>query len=993
MNIDHISLSSIYVKRKNDRDIFQELMPSKVKEILLIATKYDAYSIVREGQFSDKIFGEYLQLNLYSAPRFTSANTLEEALHTIKKRHFDMVIIMASTNREAPIETAKQINKHKSRLPILLLVNNNYDLGFFTKKCEPLHFIDRVFVWNGNTSIFLAMIKYIEDKKNVARDVKLGNVRVILLVEDSVKYYSRYLPLLYSSVMLQTQKLVSDDAVDELHKILKMRARPKILLVSNYEDATKVFDRYHDNLLCVISDVRFKKNGKDDDEAGVKLLEYVKQNKTFPIPLMMQSHDLENAKKAKESNAEFVHKNSESLSKELNDFIHRRLGFGNFEFQMPDGRKIAEAHSLSEFQELVARVPIESLLYHGDKNAFSRWLMARGEINIAEQLVPKKPEQFTEKESLRKFMLQVFEKIQNEQLRGRIVNFDPDLLDSNRYIIRLAKGSLGGKGRGLAFISNFIENIDFKKIIPNIDIRMPATAIIGALEFDTFIEINNLYQKVIVEQNHERVNDYFLKGKFSESLSQKLLLYLEKINRPLAVRSSGLFEDSLLQPFSGVYATYLLPNNHPDIQVRLNQLQNAIKLVYASTFDTEARSYFKAVNYKVEEEKMAVIIQEVVGRNFEEKFYSQVSGVAQSYNYYPVSYMQPEDGFSVTGVGLGMYIVGGEKSYRFCPKYPKINHNATKDQLRDSQNEYYALDMSQSNIDLSSGDEMSTIKKYKIRAGIDDQTLEHCASTFDLQNDMLVPGIPMKGPRVIDFANLLKYNTIPLADTLQLLLKIFMEAMGTPVEIEYAIDLGSPETGKLPTFYLLQLKPLIRKSNSINIDLNAIKKESTLLYANNGMGNGKVETIQDVIYVDPEGFDSTKTKEIVPELTKLNEAFMETGKKYLLIGPGRWGTKDHFTGIPVVWSQISSARVIIEMGLKDFQLDASLGSHFFHNVTSMNVGYYSVPYNSEKAFINFDLLKNAALISKGKYVKHVKLSAPLSIQMDGRKRAILIEKK
>lgn len=991
MDIENISLSSIYVKRKNDRDIFQELMPTKVKEILLIATKYDAYSIVREGQFSDKIFGEYLQLNLYSAPRFTSANTLDEALHTIKKRHFDMVIIMASTNRETPIETAKEINKHKSRLPILLLVNNNYDLGYFTKKCEPLHFIDRVFVWNGNTSIFLAMIKYIEDKKNVSRDVKLGNVRVILLVEDSVKYYSRYLPLLYTSVMLQTQKLVSDDAVDELHKILEMRARPKILLVSNYEDATKIFDRYKDNLLCVISDVRFKKNGIDDDEAGVQLLNYVKQNRTYPIPLMMQSHDLENAKRAENCNAEFIHKDSESLSKELNDFIHRRLGFGNFEFMMPDGRKIAEAHSLAEFQELIARVPIDSLSYHGSKNAFSRWLMARGEINIAEQLVPKQPEQFTEKEDLRKFMLQVFEKIKNEQLRGRIIKFDPDLLDSNRYITRLAKGSLGGKGRGLAFISNFIENIDFKKIIPNINIRMPATAIIGALEFDSFIEINNLYQKIIVEQNNEKVNKYFLNGKFSEELSQKLLLYLKRINCPLAVRSSGLFEDSLLQPFSGVYATYLLPNNHPDINVRLNQLQDAIKLVYASTFDAEARSYFKAVNYKVEEEKMAVIIQEVVGRNFDGKFYPQVSGVAQSYNYYPVSYMKPEDGFSVTGIGLGMYIVGGEKSYRFCPKYPKINHSSIKDQLRDSQNEFYAIDMTQPAIDLSSGNEMSTIKKYKIRAGIDEQTLENCASTFDLQNDMLVPGIPAKGPRVIDFANLLKYDTIPLADSLQLLLKIFKEAMGTPVEIEYALDLGTPEKGKLPTFYLLQIKPLIRKSNTITVDLNAIKKEKTLLYAANGMGNGKIETIQDVIYIDPERFDSTKTKEIVPELTKLNAAFMEADKQYILIGPGRWGTKDHFTGIPVVWSQISSAKVIIEMGLKDFQLDASLGSHFFHNVTSMNVGYYSVPYQSKEGFINIDVLKEAETISTGKYINHVKFSQPLNIQMDGRKRAILIQ--
>jgi len=990
IDLNTISLSSIYEKRKNDRDIFQELMPAKVKEILLIATKYDAYSIVREGQFSDKIFGEYLQLNLYSAPRFTSVTNATEALSIIDSKHFDLVIIMAGVDRVAPIESARLIFEAKPRLPILLLVNNNYDLAYFTKVANSLIFIDRVFVWNGNTSIFLAMIKYIEDKKNVAKDIQVGNVRIILLVEDSVKYYSRYLPLLYSNIMLQTQNLVSDDSTDELHVILKMRARPKILLVSNYEDAIELFNLYKDNLLCVISDVKFSRNGVDDSNAGVDLLNYIKSNLEFQIPLLLQSHDALNALKAKEIGSDFINKNSDSLSKDIKDFIFNRLGFGNFEFKMPDGEIVATAHSLHEFQELMKKVPIESILYHGRQDAFSTWLMARGEIYMAELLKVKQVDQFEQKQDLREFILGVFEKVKMQQLRGRIVNFDPTLVAGNRYIIRLSKGSLGGKGRGLAFISNFIENIDFKKIIPDINIRIPATAIIGALEFDSFIEANNLYNKVIVEHNYDNINGLFEKGKLSETLNEKLFQYLVIMRKPLAVRSSGLFEDSLLQPFAGVYSTFLLPNNHPDINVRLEQLKTAIKLVYASTFANTARSYFSAVNYKVEEEKMAVIIQEVVGHEYNEKYYPHISGVAHSFNYYPVSYMEPTDGFSVAGVGLGMYVVGGEKAYRFCPRFPKINPNSVQDQIRDSQSQFYAIDMSNPVFDLHSEGEMASIKKFKIREAEKDGTLINCVSTYDYENDCLVPTLDIKGARVIDFANILKYNTIPLADSLSLLLNIFKEAMGTPVELEYAVDLEKSPVNNLPTLYLLQIKPLIRKEDMLDVVISDLDKSQALMYATKGMGNGKIDTIRDVIYVDIAAFDRTQTNEMAEQLGKLNEQLVAEGKEYILIGPGRWGTRDPFTGIPVVWSQISNAKIIVEMGLEDFPLDASLGSHFFHNVTSMNVGYFSVSYNSCDAFINLDILKKLPVVSHTKFIKHVRFPKPVTIFMDGHKREVLI---
>jgi hypothetical protein len=965
-------------------------MPSKVKEILLIATKYDAYSIVREGQFSDKIFGEYLQLNLYSAPRFTSVTNLSEALEAIEMRHFDMVIVMAGVDKVTPIETATAIHKAKSRLSILLLLNNNYELLYFTKVANQLPFIDRVFVWNGNTTIFLAMIKYIEDKKNVARDIQVGGVRVILLVEDSVKYYSRYLPMLYTNVMLQTQNVVSDDSTDELHMILKMRARPKILLVSTYEEAIELVDRYKDNLLCVISDVKFPMNGEENSESGIELLKYVKNTLEFEIPILLQSHDVSNEKRAKEVGADFINKNSDSLSKDIDNFIYNRLGFGNFEFKMPDGTKVAEARSLHEFKELMKRIPLESLIYHGRQNAFSKWLMARGEINMAEQLKVHQVDEFEQKQDLREFILKVFDKMKMQQLRGRIVNFDPSLVKGNRYILRMGKGSLGGKGRGLAFISNFIENIDFKKIIPNLNIRMPATSIIGALEFDAFIEANHLYDRVIVEHNYDNIDELFLNSKINEALNEKLFLFLVNMKKPLAVRSSGLFEDSLLQPFAGVYNTYLLPNNHSDINVRFRQLRDAIKLVWASTYAQNARSYFNAVNYKIEEEKMAVIIQEVVGHEYNGKFYPNVSGVAQSFNYYPVAYMQPSDGFSVAGVGLGMYVVGGEKSYRFCPRYPKLNPNGVKEQMRDSQTEYYAIDLTQTDFDMVHNGEMATIKKYPIREAYNDGVLENCASTYDWENDILVPGVGIKGQRVIDFANILKFGSIPLAEAMVLLLNIFREAMGAPVELEYALDLENSDENGLPTLFLLQIKPLIRKEDLVEVQIENVDRNTALMYASNGMGNGKIDHIRDVIYVDIAKFDRTQTKVMAEQLGELNEKMVQEGKEYLLVGPGRWGTRDQFTGIPVVWSKISNARVIVEMGLEDFPLDASLGSHFFHNVTSMNVGYFSVPFNSHDSFINIDLLKKQPVVQHTQYIKHVRFPKPVIVLMDGHKREVLI---
>ena len=988
-NIDSISLSSIYKVNKSDRDIFQELMPTKVKEVLLLATLYDSYSIVREGQFTDKIFGEFLQLNLYAYPRFTSVNIEEEAIRLIKAREFDLVIIMVGVDKNIPVSAANALYKLKPQIPILLLVNNNGDLRYFQTSSDKIESIDRVFVWNGNSNVFLAMIKYIEDKMNVEEDTVNGNVRVILLIEDSIQYYSRYLPMLYTNIMTQTQNLVEDKSADELHKILKMRARPKVILVSTYEEALAIINKYRDYLLSVISDVKFQRNGIDDENAGVDILRYVNTTLQFPIPILLQSHDVNNAQRAREVGADFINKNSESLALDIHNYIYKRLGFGNFVFKDTEGNPIMIARNMAEFQEMFRIVPEMALAYHAKRNSFSTWLMARGEINIAEQLLPYRLEDFKNTDDLRQFCLSVFENVRIQKLRGSIIDFDPSLVNGNRYVMRLSKGSFGGKGRGMAFMCNFIENIDFARIIPEINIRIPATAVIGASEFDKFLETNDMFDEIYSSNDYDRIKNIFLDSQFGEELQERLYKYLEKMEKPLAIRSSGLFEDSLTQPFSGVYATYLIPNNHPDITVRYEQLEMAIKLVYASIFTESAMSYFDAVNYKIEEEKMAVIVQEVVGHQYGDHYYPSISGVAQSYNFYPVSYMEPEDGFAVAAIGLGMYVVGGENAYRFCPKYPQINTLSDHDLVRDSQKEFYAIDMDHSQFDLKNGGEVAAIRKMKISFAEKDGVLQHCASVYDYENDSLIPGIDSIGQRVINFANILKYNHIPLANTLTMLLKLFREAMGSPVEIEYAVDLENGDN-KLPTFYLLQIKPLIRRDEQLTVNIGTVDPAKTLMYATRGMGNGIVSDIKDILFVDPDRFDKMNTREIAQEINQFNRKMDSLNKEYILIGPGRWGTRDPYTGIPVTWANISKARIIIEMGLKDFPLDGSLGSHFFHNVTSMNVGYFTIPHNSKDSSVNMGLLKNMPVVEEGVYIKHVSFDKELTIVMDGKNRQALI---
>ncbi len=975
-------------KQNANRDVFHDLMPFKVKEILLVATLYDAYSIEKEGHFSEHILGEYHQLNLTSMPRVTGVSSYEEALVQMESKHFDLVIFMIGSDRSTPIMIASKVKRQFPYIPIYVLLNNDNEVTRFKENRLYLDIIDRIFVWNGDSKIFFAMIEQLEDQVNVENDTRIGLVKVILLVEDSEEYYSRYLPLLYNNVMEQTKRIIEDVSTDDLFKVLRLRARPKILLATTYEQAIDIFDRYKEHLLCLITDVKYPRAAKMDDEAGFRLVRQVRK-KFKDLPTVIQSFDTQNSHRAFELKSVFINKNSETLMQDIESFIKHHLGFGNFVYKDSSGKTIAVAKTLREFENHIDTIPSESLIYHGKRNHFSLWLMARGEIEIAKMIHPVNVSDFSEPQEFRKYLRFVIRKYRNETNIGQVIPFEEAAMLDETNIVSLGTGALGGKGRGLAFINTLIYNLNFSEIIPSIHIRTPITLVIGTDEFDMFMESNHLHDFVYVCEDYHEVKKVFLESNLSYTLEKKLRTLLKKMKNPIAVRSSSLLEDSTTQPFAGIFATYLLPNNHINFNIRLKQASDAIKLVFASIFSDNARSYFEAINFRIDDEKMAVVIQEVVGNPFEDCFYPHISGTAQSYNYYPIAHMEPEDGYVVSALGLGQYVVEGEKAYRFSPKYPKLQDHTPSEELKGSQVSFYAINMEEKELDLLEGGQDAGLTRLEISEAERHGTLKHCASVYDADNDRITAGLDSNGPRIVNFADILQYEYTPLAQTLELILNLVKEALGAPAEIEYAVDLEKDPQGRT-SFYLLQIKPLVGAAEDFEIDLNEIDKDKSLLYAERSMGNGKVDDIRDVVFVKPEMFNKTQTREIIPEIEELNAELVNRNRKYVLIGPGRWGTRDRFIGIPVTWPQISNAKVIVEMSMPEFPLDASLGSHFFHNVTSMNVGYLSVQHDSQTDYIDWEKLEMQKVINDKKYIRHVEFDEPLCIVMDGKKRTSLI---
>jgi hypothetical protein len=977
-----------FLDRHNaERDVFHDLQPFKVKEILLVANLYDAYSIEGEGRFSDHILGEYYQLSLTSIPRVTGVSGEEEAFSRLKSRHYDMIIIMIGVDKESPMQLCKKIKDKYPYIPTFLLLNNQGDVQYVKKQKAGGIPFDNYFVWTGESKVFFAMVKLLEDRVNVENDTQKGLTRVILIVEDSAEYYSSYLPMLYTLVMEQTKNLIEDVSTDELYKVLKLRARPKILLATTYEDAILIYNEYKENLLCVISDMRFPKGGTLVDTAGFELIQHVK-NELPNLPTVLQSSDSANERYAHILKSSFINKNSESLLQDLKSFINYYLGFGHFVYRDNKGRQIAVAKSMKEFESYLETVPEDSLVYHAMKNHFSLWLMARGEVKIAKMINPMKISDFHSLKELRKFLIDIIRKRRKEMNKGKVVNFEESAVIDETNVVSLSGGSLGGKGRGLAFVNTLIYSFELGRLLPGINIKTPVTAIIGTDEFDMFMERNHLWDKVKDEKNFHVLQKLFIEGNLSYSLEKELRIFVKLIEKPLAVRSSSLFEDSMSQPFSGIFGTYLLPNNHPDFDTRLRQLEDAIKLVFSSIYSKSARTYFEAINYKVEQEKMAIVIQEVVGNRFEDSFYPHISGTAQSFNFYPVAHMTPQDGFAVMAIGLGQYVVEGDRAFRFSPAYPSLDIISQKDMNKNSQVVFYAVDMAKKDINLLEGENAGLIT-LDISDAERHGTLKHSASVYHPDNDSIIPGLDSPGPRVINFANVLKYDYIPLSNTLMVILDVVKEAFGTPVEIEFAVDLNKDKSGNA-SFYLLQIKPLVGSGAGYNIDPESIVMDDVVLLTRKSMGNGLIDYITDVIYVEPSKFDNMLTERMAGEIDIINDKMLKENRRYILIGPGRWGTRDKFIGIPVAWPQISNAKVIVEVSLPDFHLDASLGSHFFHNVTSMNVGYFSINQGSMDGTIDWEKLKNQQIIEKGEFFRHIRFEKPLSIRMDGKNRMAVV---
>ena len=972
-----------YNKYKYGDSILRKLMQFRVKKILLISTVYDAYVFERDALLGEQVFGEYMELNLSSPPEIEAAPTGEEALKQIKTNNYDLIITTLHTGKISPFNVLQEIREDQKDTPVVLLLTSMADMNVVQERQHPKFRFDEIFVWKGDANLFLAVIKTIEDKRNVAYDTRIGLVRVILLVEDSPHFYSMFLPLLYEEIVKQTQHLIIEE-LNEREKRHRMRARPKVLLAKNYEEAMDVFETYKNNIVAVFSDMRFPRKGKDDPEAGLHLLDEF-HKKGSELATLLLSSEIENAEKAKKADTEFIHKHSKHMLHRLRSFITQNLGFGDFIFRDKKGNIIDRAGYLAEFEEKLQNIPEESVVYHAEKNHFSAWLMARGEIQLAKNIRKMKTKDFESADAMRKYLAKKVLEVQKKRNMGEIIKFHPYATPEENEIIMLSEGSLGGKGRGLAFLNTLLTRMDSEKIFEGVHIALPNTAAIGINEYDIFIQQNRIDTRIHEDMNDEEIDNIFLEGFLSISLQDKLRRLLKRVNYPLAVRSSSLLEDSYSQPFAGIYRTYMLANNDPDIEVRLKQLMDAIKLIYASSYSIGTQQYIEHIGHQLDEEKMAVIIQEIVGSKNEDYYYPHISGVAQSYNFYPIDTQKHSDGMASLAVGLGKTVIEGGNVFRFCPMHPKVWLLSMEELLSVAQRDFYALDLRTNQIGLR-GLESSTLIKMPISKAEEHGKLKHIASVFDYQNNRLWPGLNRKGPRIITFDNILKYGQYPISNIINQLLKIGEEALGMPVEIEFAVDLDRKRPPRpFATFYLLQIRPLAVSFSNTTVNLGNYQKDKVLLYTEHGMGNGEINNLYDILWCPPENFSSIETLEIQMELDNINREMKEKNINYILIGPGRWGSQDRFLGVPIQFGQISQSKVIVESGIEGFDIPPSQGTHFFHNVVAMNIGYFSVPYKSEdNDFINWDLLRSFKKSHKWKYFKHIHSSKPFRVKMDGK---------
>jgi len=970
---------------------FQKLMKYKIRDILLVSSLYDYYLFEEDGRLYELIRQEYQTLNLSQPPEITQVTTGEEALDLVQTEGFDLIITTLHIEDMHVIKFAQMLRAAGSNTPVILLAYDNKERKELVSNYDTTIF-DRVFIWQGDYKLLIGIIKYIEDKLNVENDSQNVGVQSIILLEDNVKFYSTYLPLIYAEIFKQSQRLISE-GINLTHKFLRMRARPKILLCTTYEEAWSYFEKYKEFILGIITDNNFKHHGVRDPEAGFKFALNVRaQHKD--IPILLQSSNVEYIEKARQVNVAFIKKGSPRLLHELRDFMLQNFGFGDFIFQLMDGTEVGRANNLKTLEEQLRIVPDESIRYHAEGNHFSKWLKARTEFWLAHKLRPRQVSDFKSIGDLRNLLINSLISYQVYRQRGLITEFNKETFDPKNSFARIGSGSLGGKARGLGLINALINHDKIRNKFENIELIVPSAVVIATDVFDRFLEENKLDVFALQETKDEEITRKFIEfTKFPNEIIEKLKDFLEVTKGPLAIRSSSLLEDSQFQPFAGVYQTFMIPNNDPDPSIRLHELVKCIKSVYASTFYRKARDYMKATSYRLEEEKMAVIIQRLVGAERHDRFYPDFAGVAKSYNFYPVPPQKSTDGIALVALGLGKTVVDGGNTVRFCPKYPKhlMQFFSTKETIRNAQQDFFALNLDGRNNGNKNLSPDLFIKKFDLRKAEEDGTLFHVGSTYSPENDAVYDGISREGNRVVTFAPILKHKIFPLAEILDLLLELGTWGMGVPIEIEFAVNMKSlPEAPK--EFALLQMRPLVISHEIEELNVENVKNENLICYCSQVLGNGAITDIHDIVFVDINKFNRSKSREVAHEVSIFNSKLLSEKKPYLLIGVGRWGSFDPWLGVPVTWDQIAGVSVIVESGFKDFNVTPSQGSHFFQNITSFRVGYFTVNSFDNSGNIDWEWLGSQTPVEELKFTKHLQLTEPILVKINGHKNKGIIIK-
>lgn len=966
---------------------FKLLMQKRIIHVLLICSDYDFFILEEDGRINEQVFNEYASLNIRYPPLFIHASSEEEAFTIMHKEGIDLIITMLSVGD--PFALAKRIKSKYPKKPIVVLTPFSREVSQKLAK-EDMSAIDHVFCWLGNADILLAIIKLIEDKMNEDFDIQKIGVQAILLVEDSIRFYSSYLPILYKHILQQSREFMTE-GLNEHQKMLRMRGRPKILLATTYEEAVECYEKYKHNLLGIISDISFSREGKRDTLAGKRLCEKV-HNEDANLTFLLQSSDSNGSDIAKELNVFYINKHSKTLSIELSNFINEYLAFGDFVFRDPvTHAELDRAPDLQALQHKIFEINDDCLNYHIQRDHFSKWLNARALFPIAEMFKYVKPADFNSLYEVRQFLYENIVNFRMNKGRGVIGQFRKENFDEYLLFSRIGQGSLGGKARGLAFIDSLIKRNHLYDKYDDIVVSIPKTVVLTTDIFDEFMEKNCLYQIALSDIDETELLNRFISATLPEKVLQDLATLITVIKRPLAIRSSSLLEDSYYQPFAGIYSTYMIPKHSDDTKM-LEQLHSAIKSVYASVFYRASKAYMTATANVIDEEKMAIVLQEVCGEAYGNRYYPAISGVARSYNFYPIDPEKSEEGVVNIAFGLGKYIADGGTTLRFSPKYPKkiLQLSSPELALRETQKIFYALNLDENSF-VPSIDESKNLLKLNIRDVGEDTSLKFVASTYDFQDNIIRDGVDHEGKKLITFSKILNYNIFPLADILQSLLAIGQKEMNTPVEIEFAVDLDKP-SGNLKVFNLLQIRPIVDNKEDVDIKFEDVSTQEAIIVSDNALGNGIIDDVYDFVYVKPTSFDSSKTSEIALMIESINNKFLYEKKNYVLIGPGRWGSSDPWLGIPVKWPHISAARVIVESGLLNYRIDPSQGTHFFQNLTSFRVGYFTINPYLKDGFYDLDFLNIQTPYFENEFIRHIRFENPIVIKIDGKRGKGLILK-